>query len=246
MGDTAATGQMITAGFGGVVAGSLISWAVQASLLGRRITADKQLGKERFDYEKQLAERKFSFDREIAERRFSQEREQIVYKRHFELAEGILADAYRLRGLVRDARLSGSFGREGTTRKSEKEESERAKETKDMYFVPVERLQRHAEFFAGFFAKQFTAAAQFGPKAKDGFEAFTQALDRIYLSSTLLISMVDQPSLDDHKVKDSLLDDLWRGRAEALGREDKIEAQIERAIVTLEGIFRPVLEKTSL
>jgi hypothetical protein len=58
--------------------------------------------------------------------------------------------------------------------------------------------------------------------------------------------MVDQPSLDDHKVKDSLLDDLWRGRAEALGREDKIEAQIERAIVTLEGIFRPVLEKTSL
>ena len=115
-----------------------------------------------------------------------------------------------------------------------------------MYFVPVERLQRHGEFFAGFFAKQFTAAAQFGPKAKDSFEKFAGALNSVYVSSSLLISMVDQPSIDDHKVKDNLLDDLWRGRAEALGREDKIEVQIERAIATLESIFRPVLEKASL
>jgi hypothetical protein len=80
---------MITAlaGFGGVVAGSLISWGVQASLLGRRIAADKELGRERFDYEKQLAEKKFNWDHELTERKFAQEREQLVYRRHFELAE---------------------------------------------------------------------------------------------------------------------------------------------------------------
>jgi hypothetical protein len=141
--------------------------------------------------------------------------------------------------------MSGSFGKEGTTRKAESEEPEGAKETKDMYFIPVERLQRHGEFFAGFFAKQFTATAQFGPVVKESFETLAKALNEVYLSSSLLISMVGQPSINDYKVKDSLLDDLWRGRAEALGREDKIELQIESAISNLEIIFRPVLEKVS-
>jgi hypothetical protein len=47
------------------------------------------------------------------------------------------------------------------------------------------------------------------------------------------------------KIKDELLDDLWAGRAQALGREDKIEAQIEKAVATLEAICRPVLETTA-
>jgi hypothetical protein len=61
----------------------------------------------------------------------------------------------------------------------------------------------------------------------------------------MMITMVDQPSVDDHKVKDELLDDLWAARAQALGREDKIEAQIEQAVITLESVCRPVLERTA-
>lgn len=87
-------------------------------MLGRRIAADKGLAKDRFDFEKELAERKFSYDRDLAERKFAQEREQLVYRRRFELAEGLLADAYRFRDLIRGARNSGSFGGEGQTRKS--------------------------------------------------------------------------------------------------------------------------------
>lgn len=181
MGDSSGTVQIFTAvaGLGGVAAGSLISWGVQASLLGRRIAADKGLAENEFEVDKQLAEKRFSYDRELAERKFAQEREQLAYKRQFELGEGVLADAYRFRNLVRDARNPGSFGGEGTTRKPEKAESEEVKETKDMYYIPVERLRKDSEFFAGFFAKQFVAAAQFGPAAKQSFDIFTKVIQRI-------------------------------------------------------------------
>jgi hypothetical protein len=247
VGDALGTGQIITAltGVGGVLVGSLISWGVQTSLLGRRIAADKVLATDKFEFDKELAEKRFRYDRELAERKFAQEREQLVFKRQFELAESLLADAYRFRGLIRDARIGGSFGGEGTTRKSEKEEPQQVKEAKDMYYVPVERLRRDGEFFAAFFAKQFMATAQFGPKVKESFDIFSGVINRIMLASGMLNTMVDQPSVGDHKVKDELLDDLWAARARALGREDKIEAQIEQAVATLESVCRPVLERTA-
>jgi hypothetical protein len=245
MGDTLTT-PIITALIGvcGVVVGALITWSVQTRLLGQRIAADKGLAENKFEFDKQLAEKRFSYDRELAERKFAQDREQLVYKRQFELGESVLADAYRFRDLVRDARNPGSFGGEGTTRKPEKPESEDVKETRDMYYVPVERLRRGRDFFAGFFAKQFVATAQFGPQAKQSFDIFTQVINRIMLASGMLSTMVDQPSLGDHKVKDELLDDLWAGRAQALGREDKIEVQIEQAVTTLQTICRSGVERT--
>jgi hypothetical protein len=93
--DVLGTGQIITAltGVCGVLVGSLISWGVQSSLLGRRMAADKVLATDKFEFDKKLAEKRFSFDRELAERKFAQEREQLVFKRQFELAESLLADA---------------------------------------------------------------------------------------------------------------------------------------------------------
>jgi hypothetical protein len=230
-------------GVGGVVVGALITWGAQAWALRRRIAADESLAKDKFAFDKELAEKRFTYDRELAERKFAQEREQLIYKRQLEVGEGILADAYRFRGLIQDARIPGSFGGEGTTRKPEKAESEEVKKTKDTYYIPVERLRKDGEFIAAFLAKQFMATAQFGPEAKESFDIFTNVIRRITLASGLLITMVDQPSIDDHKVKDELLDDIWAGRAKALGREDKIEAQIERGIATLETLCGSVLEK---
>jgi hypothetical protein len=88
------------------------------------------------------------------------------------------------------------------------------------------------------------ATAQFGPKVKESFDIFSGVINRIMLASGMLNTMVDQPSVGDHKVKDELLDDLWAARARALGGEDKIEAQIEQAVATLESVCRPVLERT--
>jgi hypothetical protein len=232
---------VVAAGVSGVVSvvGFLVSARTARSIQAERLAFDKQQAERKFDVDKDLAEKKFIYDRELAERKFAQEREQLVHKRQFELAESLLADAYRFQGLIRDARMRGSFGREGTTRKSDKEESEDLKQAKDMYYIPVERLRRDGEFFAAFFAKQFSAAAQFGPKAKESFDIFKDSMNSIFIASGMLITMADRPSLDDQTVKANLLTDLWGGR------EDKIEPQIEKAVTTLEAICRPVLERTA-
>jgi hypothetical protein len=165
------------------VAGFMVSARTNLSIHSQRLVFDEKQAERKFDFDKELAERRFSYDSELAERKFAQEREQIVYKRRFELAEGLLADAYRFQGLIRAARNSGSFGKEGRTRKSENEESEEVKKQKDMYYIPIERLQNNSEFLGGFLAKQFVAAAQFGPKAKDSFDLITEAINRIYIAS---------------------------------------------------------------
>ena len=218
--------------------GALITWGVQTRLLGQRIAADKGLAESKFEFDKELAEKRFSYDRELAERKFAQESEQLVYKRQFELGEGVLADAYRFRDLVRDARNPGSFGGEGITRKPEKAESEEVKETKDMYCVPVERLRRDGEFFAGFFAKQFVATAQFGPEAKQSFDIFTQVINRIVLASGMLITMADQPSVDDHKSKMNCLmiygrvgHQLWAERTKSKRKSSRLSRHFRPSAV---------------
>jgi hypothetical protein len=223
VGDAAGSSQLITAlfGLGGVVVGSLISWGVQASLLGRRIEADNKL----------------------AQRRFAQEREQVIYKRRFELAETLLADAYRFRTVIRGVRVSGSFGGEGKSRTAEREETKETIKKKNIFYVPVERLERNNQFLGEFFAKRFAAAAQFGPRVTEGFNLFNTVTNDIYVASEMLIGMVEQQSPNDANTKDELLDILWANRAPAFGREDKIETQTEKGVAILEGICRPVLEQ---
>jgi hypothetical protein len=238
---------VVAAGVSGIVSviGLIVSTRTAHAIHTEKLDFDRDQAAQKLAFDERLADNKFSYDRELAERKFAQEREQLVYKRQFELAEGILADAYRFRGLIRDARISGSFGGEGTTRKSEREESDHVKQMKDMYYIPIERLRRDGEFLAGFFAKQFTATAQFGPKAKESFNIFMEVTNNIHIASGMLITMVDQPSVSDQKVHDQLLDDLWTGRAQAFGRDDKIEARIEQAVKNLEDICRPILEMTA-
>ena len=87
------------AGLGGVVVGSLISWSVQARLLGQRIAADKE-----------LAERKRSDELQLAERKFDYERDLHAHKRRAELAEQVLMDFYRFADLIREVRRRAGAG----------------------------------------------------------------------------------------------------------------------------------------
>ena len=77
------------------IVGFMVSARTNLSIHSQRLVFDENQAERKFDFDKELAERRFSYDSELAERKFAQEREQIVYKRRFELAEGLLADAYR-------------------------------------------------------------------------------------------------------------------------------------------------------
>jgi len=84
-----------------------------------------------------LAERKFGFDKELAERKFADEKAQLIHKRQFELAETILADAYRFREIMGDVRNGAALGSEGQSRERDANETEPVTNKKDTYFVPL-------------------------------------------------------------------------------------------------------------
>jgi hypothetical protein len=177
------TPQMISAltGLGGVLVGALITWLG----LGKRIDADER-----------LADRKFDFDKELAQRKFDQERAQVIHERRFELAEALLADAYRFRDLMGYVRNGFSFWDEGKSRPKGPSESEDRNPLKDSYFVPVERLQKQSEFITGFMAKRYTARSHFGSNAAQAFALLDQSIGSVQTASEMLIEMVDERNND--------------------------------------------------
>src|SRR5208337_2818708 len=88
---------VVAAGVSGIVSvvGLIVSTRTARAIHTEKLNFDRDQAAHKLAFDERLAENKFSYDRELAERKFAQEREQLVYKRQFELAEGLLADAYR-------------------------------------------------------------------------------------------------------------------------------------------------------
>ena len=129
MSDTFWTPQVVAAfaGLGGVLLGSLISWGVQAQLLGRRIQADDNLAERKFEFDKELAGRKFEFDKQLsahkldadtalAEKKVQLDAALADRKRRQDLAEQVLSGFYQVRDAVRAIRAPLTYQEEANAR----------------------------------------------------------------------------------------------------------------------------------
>lgn len=228
MADDFWTPQMVAGltGFGGVVIGAMITWFSQ----DKRIDADER-----------LARKKFEFDKDLAQRKFDQERAQVIHKRRFELAETLLADAYRFRDLMRYVRSGFSSEGEGETRKGNHEESDSLKRLKNSYFSPVERLQKHNDFVAGFMVKRHTALAYFGPEAAKAFQLLNEAIADVQTASEGLIEIAGESGNHAQEIK-RLKADLWIGHSRVRKEADQVNKKIEEGVALIEKVSKPVLE----
>jgi|SRR5208337_1915120 len=104
----------------------------------RRVTAEIALAKRKGDADIDLAEKKLAIDQALA-----------LWKRRVDLAEETLADFYRARAIIDDARSPVSLGGEGHTRQREPGETEEAARLFDSYYRTVERLTRLIQRIAG-------------------------------------------------------------------------------------------------
>lgn len=68
-----------------------------------------RLHSEKLDTDRALAERKVQADIDLAREKFDYDRRQAVFRRRFELAEKLLADVYRFRSMMRFVRSGVSF-----------------------------------------------------------------------------------------------------------------------------------------
>ena len=234
-----ADGVTALVGVGSAIFGGFVSGDITWLALGKRIKADENLAEKKFEFDKDLAQRKFEFDSELTQRKFDFDRSQLIHKRRFELAEALLADAYRFRDLMAFVRNGAAFGNEGETRKSDNYESEKLKRARDMYFVPIERLQKESEFVSAFFAKQQTARAHFGADAEKAFQFFGRSLHDVQYAARKLIDSAGDER--DHDSIELFKKTIWSLLAKYSG-SDEIEFQITEALELIEGSCRPALE----
>ena len=223
-----------------VVAASVSAVVTIAGFLVNRATMVK-LHREKLDADKDLAERKFAFDQQLARERFSYDRQQAIFKRRFELAEQVMADAYKLRDFLAFVRNGASFDDEGSTRRSAGDEPESLKHLRDNYFVPIERLQKETEFIGAMFARRHASVAHFGPSAEKAFRNFQQAIHSVKNSASMLIHIAGNYDDPDRNLVEKLRNDIWQPAAER-NVDDRVGRLTEDGVALIEECCKPVLE----
>lgn len=198
------------------------------------------LHQSKLDADQRLAERKIEADITLAKRKFEYDRHQAIFKRRFELAEILLAEAYRYRSLMKFVRNGASFGAEGETRPAAEYESENVKRQRNNYYVPQERIHAQDEFLSAMFARRTTAQALFGEDADKAFDLFNRAIHRVRVASGLLVDWTKDHQEVDKDLMKKLRDDIWEPMAEH-NKTNEIGAMIDEGVELLEKLCKPVL-----
>lgn len=233
MGDTlAATIITALAGLGGVVVGSLISWSVQARLLGQRIVADKELAEQKRSDELQLAERKFDYERDLH-----------AHKRRAELAEQVLVDFYRFADLIREICSPGGFTGESDERPRVENETLAEASKLDAYYVPLARILKQSDFISGLRAKRYQSRALLGEPIGAAFDALNEAVWEIWSKAMMLTDAVRRggAAFELHRdLMEQYEATIWQRTP---GDDDPVEPTVKRAIEVAERVCRPILEQ---
>ncbi|MGY4160486.1 hypothetical protein ACVINW_006328 [Bradyrhizobium sp. USDA 4461] len=198
-----------------------------------------RLHSEKLKFDEALAEKKFRFDVDLAERKFRYDRELHDHKRRVEFGEDLLAAFYKMKEVITAARSPAAFGNEGASRPRQENEGESLARTKDMYFVPLERLTKHQDFISDFFSKRFRARAIFrGTEIDRAFQILHEVIISIQVSAEMLINAVGSGRRPDDNFYSTLEDDIWGSRSE----KDKLNPKVNQAIDVAEDVLGQMLE----
>jgi hypothetical protein len=183
---------------------------------------------------------KIEADQELARQKFEYDRQQAIFKRRFELAEQLLSDGYRLRSTMSFVRNGVAFNNEGSTREALGYEPDDIKHRRDVYFVPLERLNRENDFISTMFARRATCQALLGPKAEEAFSLLQGAIHKVRVASSLLVEWTKEHSQIDVALIRKLEGDIWEPMGDC-HKSNEISDNINKAIALLEEVCGPVL-----
>ena len=113
-------------------------------------------------------------------------RREYVGKKRAELAEQVLCLFYEARDAVQHIRNPFSHTNEGSSRKTDENETPEQKEAYDRAYVLIERFNTHIELFNKMHAIRYRFMAQFGTHAGKPFEDFRRILNEIQVSAQAL------------------------------------------------------------
>jgi hypothetical protein len=178
-------------------------------------------------------------------------RREYVGKKRTELAEEVLCLFYEARDAVRHIRSPFSYPGEGSSRKSDENETPEQKKAYDRAYVLFERYNTHNELFNKMHSMRYRFMAQFGTKAGKPFEDFRHVLNKMQVSAQALASewakryhhyRTDEQEPSHFNFIKEQENIFWEG----LPEEDKIKPQVEQCIDSIEKICRPIIDNGSL
>jgi hypothetical protein len=171
-------------------------------------------------------------------------------KKMADLAEEALCLFYEARDAIQHIRNPFSRGDEGSTRKSDENETPEQKEAYDRAYVLIERFNTHIDLFNKMHSIRYRFMAQFGADAGKPFEDFRKILNEIHVSAQTLgrlwaeqfRSFRTERNVSQH---DDLIERQENIFWEGLPEEDPIKPKVEECIKNIENICRPIIANKS-
>jgi hypothetical protein len=233
---------VVAAGVSGVISviGLIVSTRTARGIHTEKLAFDREVAGRKFVADEKLAERKFDFDNAIAERKFKYDRELHDHKRKTELAEQGFIAFHEVRDAFVWVRSPASFAGEGTSRKPAPGETATQQETRNTYFIPIERLNHDRALFAKLQSLRYAFAAHFGESAIEPFRAISDVHNYIRSAASVLIEITrgDDFAGAFQGSAPPLLDAIGWGTAK---RPDDTDRKIDKAVQDVEEICRRIL-----
>jgi hypothetical protein len=189
----------------------------------------RSIAKGRMLFDQKLAREKFEFDKKLADR-----------KRQQEIAEEILAGAYELREIIKNARFPHSFASESAERKREQNEAADLTQTRDSYYVPISRLKKSEERIVAILSKKYRAAALLGAEIEEQIDALRIKIIEIRNAAGTLIRLTEHPPerqpREDVRRYQNIIWSMAQG-------PDPFDVALDQIVSKIEAKCRPVLSE---
>ena len=164
-----------------------------------------------------------------------------VVKHRMELSRSVLVKFYEAEDAIKGIRSPFSYGDEGKTRKSEKNETEEESKILDRAYVTYERYLKKEELFSQLRSFKYQFMATFDEEAGKPFEDLTFILNRILeASETLATYRLEDKHYrgmsEDEREKHTEGKREQRGVIWYSGEDDEIVSQVSAIVKKVEEI----------
>jgi hypothetical protein len=175
---------------------------------------------------------------------FGRWRRERIEERRIDIAFEALSIAHESKYVFGRIREPNGFEGEWKTMPVKEGESASERSMRGGPYATLVRLNRYSDYFDRVSRLQPKATAVFGPRAEAAFERFNKAEHLVRDSATQLVWQIpvrpEKPSNEDYEMRMALRSDLWAG---FLGRDDRVERELDAFRSEMEKVFRPVIER---
>lgn len=173
-------------------------------------------------------------------------RKEVKFKRKYELAEKVLANAYEAVAIINIIRSPASRSDEGQSRKRDKNETPKQTEQLNQLYVIIERYHNNNDSFKRLYAIRFQLKAVFGDKLEDSVSKILNKPKQIINTVNEYADTIKNPNNYTEKEKQELAkkyrNTVFGPLTKEERKEDFIYKEMKKALDDIEKVCRKYLK----